>query len=73
VTLHLYAEEFPNLIHLTPPDIVDTRDMWILMPSDLVRVARVRTVWDFIVDITTKRPKASTAGEPRGRKAHKMA
>jgi DNA-binding transcriptional LysR family regulator len=68
---HLYAAEFSNLIHLTPPDTVDTRDLWILMPSDLVRVARVRTVWDFIVDTTTTRPKARAAGEPRGRKAHK--
>jgi DNA-binding transcriptional LysR family regulator len=71
--VHVYAEEFPNLIQLTPPEIVDTRDLWILMPSDLVRVARVRTVWDFIVDITTSRPKASAAGEPRGRKAAKTA
>ena len=57
-SVRLYAEEFANLVHITPPDVVDTRDLWILMPSDLVRVARVRTVWDFIVDIATKRPKA---------------
>src|SRR5262249_25542887 len=52
--------------HLTPPDTVDTRDLWILMPSDLVRVARVRAVWDFIVDITTIRPKSNPGtGAPR--------
>lgn len=58
-TLHLYAEEFPNLVHLTPPATVDARDLWILMPSDLVRVARVRAVWDFIVDVAARRPRAT--------------
>jgi DNA-binding transcriptional LysR family regulator len=61
----LYAEEYPNLVHLTPPDDVDTRDLWILMPSDLVRVARVRVVWDFLVDLTTKRLKAKRGAGSR--------
>lgn len=61
----LYAEEFENLVHLTPPDSVDARDLWILMPSDRVRVARVRVVWDFIVGLTTKRPKAKRGAGSR--------
>jgi DNA-binding transcriptional LysR family regulator len=60
----LYAEEFSNLERITPPDSVDARELWILMPSDLVRVARVRTVWDFIVDLTARR---KNAGKVRGR------
>ncbi len=59
-----YAEEHPNLVKLTPPDAVDARELWILMPSDLVRVARVRVVWDFIVELTkagarVTKPRAS--------------
>jgi DNA-binding transcriptional LysR family regulator len=50
----LFATDFPNLVRLTPPEAVDSRDLWILMPSDLVRVARVRVLWDFIVALTTK-------------------
>jgi DNA-binding transcriptional LysR family regulator len=65
----LYAEEFTNLVHLTPPDAVDERELWILMPRDLVRVARVRVVWDFIVDLTTKRPKQKRgAAAPRSQR-----
>ena len=56
----LYAKDFPNLVQLTPPLTVDAREMWILMPCDLVRVARVRVVWDFLVDLASK---------PRRRKA----
>jgi DNA-binding transcriptional LysR family regulator len=63
----LYAQEFPNLIQLTPPDAVDTRDLWILMPTDLVRVARVRAVWDFIVDLATKGPNATKASKPKAK------
>jgi DNA-binding transcriptional LysR family regulator len=48
----IYAAEFPNLVRITPPDVVDSRELWILMPRDLVRVARVRVVWDFIVGLT---------------------
>lgn len=51
----LYADELPNLVHITPPAAVDARDLWILMPSDLVRVARVRVVWDFIVALGTNK------------------
>jgi DNA-binding transcriptional LysR family regulator len=65
-TVDLYAKEFPNLIHLTPPEAVDGRDLWLLMPSDLVRVARVRVVWDFIVELTTK-----GRAKPRTPRLHK--
>lgn len=57
----LYVEDFTNLVKLTPPDSVDSRDLWILMPSDLVRVARVRVVWDFLVDLTTMRERRLTS------------
>ena len=53
----VYAEELSNLVRLTPPDSVDARDLWILMPSDLVRVARVRAVWDFLVDAMVTKGK----------------
>jgi hypothetical protein len=66
----LYAAEHPNLVHVTSPNSVDARDLWILMPSDLVRVARVRTVWDFIVELASERPRrrgSSAARETRAR------
>jgi DNA-binding transcriptional LysR family regulator len=71
----IYAEEYPNLVQLTPPDAVDARELWILMPSDLVWVARVRVVWDFIVELTTKRPtaKRGPGGAPGSPRRHKTA
>jgi DNA-binding transcriptional LysR family regulator len=64
----LYAEEFPNLVHLTPPEAVDARELWILMPTDLVRVARVRIVWDFLVDLlaTSKGRRSERGGAKKG-------
>lgn len=64
-TIALYASEYSNIVQLGPPDAVDARDLWILMPSDLVRVARVRVVWDFIVGLSTRR--LSSRGRSTGR------
>jgi DNA-binding transcriptional LysR family regulator len=68
----LYAEEHSNLVRITPPETVDSRDLWILMPRDLVRVARVRVVWDFIVDVATKRSPAAP-GPPRSPREARVA
>jgi DNA-binding transcriptional LysR family regulator len=40
-----------NLVRLAPPRTVDARDMWLLMPADLKRVARVRALRKFVVDL----------------------
>jgi hypothetical protein len=45
-------------------EAVDARELWILMPSDLVRVARVRVIWDFIVDLTMKQNEKCALGAP---------
>lgn len=40
-----------TLIRLPEPAIVDSRDAWLLMPADLRRVARVRAVWEFLLEL----------------------
>jgi hypothetical protein len=41
----------PNVRAIKPPDAVDARELWLLMPADQRRVARVRAVRDFIVGL----------------------
>jgi DNA-binding transcriptional LysR family regulator len=63
----IYADEMPNLVRLEPPAAVDARELWILMPTDLVRVARVRVVWDFLVDLGARaNANAKANKESRG-------
>ena len=38
-----------DVVRVTDP--VDTRDTWLLMPGDLRRVARVRALWDHLVEL----------------------
>ena len=58
---------YPELERITPPDQVDARDLWLLMPEDLVRVARVTAVRDAIVGIATHH-RALLAGTSASRK-----
>ncbi len=62
--LSFYAARQPSLVHVTPPALVDSRDVWLLMPSDLVRVARVRAVWDYLVE-TLAAARSQLSGEPQ--------
>ncbi|MFD2205743.1 LysR family transcriptional regulator [Kiloniella antarctica] len=43
------GEQDPNLVRLTPGQIVSSRDIWLLMHHDLRRVPRIRTFIDFFV------------------------
>lgn len=45
------AAKVPNLRLIKPPDAVDARELWLLVPADQRRVARVRAVRDFIVEL----------------------
>ncbi|MBW2463546.1 MAG: hypothetical protein JRH11_17985, partial [Deltaproteobacteria bacterium] len=45
------AIRHPHLERIDPPDTIDSRDAWLLMPPELRRVARVRAVWDFLTEL----------------------
>jgi DNA-binding transcriptional LysR family regulator len=47
----LARDDEEDLVHVSPPARVDEREAWLLMPGDLARVARVRIVWDYIVEL----------------------
>jgi len=49
------ADRDPNLMRLLPPERVRSVDLWLVTHRDLVRTARVRTVLDFLAEITPKR------------------
>jgi DNA-binding transcriptional LysR family regulator len=49
-----------DLIRLGPPDVVEEREIWLLMPGDLAGVARVRAVWDFLVTLLSSSPSLLT-------------
>ena len=40
-----------NLERLDAPDVTETREIWLLMPGELKRVARVRAVHDFLIEL----------------------
>jgi DNA-binding transcriptional LysR family regulator len=62
-----------NLLRVSPPDVIDSRDVWLLMPADLRRVARVRAVWDFLVTLfATWEPSLSGSIVPEGRYAQRV-
>jgi DNA-binding transcriptional LysR family regulator len=46
-----FAIDHPKLVAIRPPHRIEHRDMWLLMPSDLKRVARVRALRDFIIEL----------------------
>jgi len=41
----------PWLVRVGAPTIVDERELWLMMPADLRRVARVRAVRDYLVEV----------------------
>ena len=46
-----FALEHPRLVPICPPQRIEHRDIWLLMPGDLRRVARVRALRDYIVSL----------------------
>lgn len=40
-----------TLVHLSTPHAIDLRSVWLLMPGELKRVARVRAVHEFLADL----------------------
>jgi DNA-binding transcriptional LysR family regulator len=45
------AMRHKNLKRISPPNNVGWRDAWLLMPEDMVRVARVRKVWEYLIEL----------------------
>lgn len=45
------AAVHPELVRISPPDAVDLRETWILMPTELRGAARVRALRDFLIDL----------------------
>lgn len=43
------ALQFDNLMRIS--ETIDTRDTWMLRPSDLRHVARVRALWDYLLEL----------------------
>ena len=56
------AAQHPELVQITPPDAVDLREAWILMPTYLRGVARVRALRDFLIDLHTSHSDLLLAG-----------
>jgi len=42
---------YPELIRVCAPHTVDERELWLMMPGDLRRVARVRAVQEFLLEV----------------------
>jgi DNA-binding transcriptional LysR family regulator len=51
----LAADRDPDLIRLLPPERVRSVDLWLVAHQDLVRMARVRAVLDYLAEIAPKR------------------
>jgi len=45
------AAHQPELVRIGAPQTVDERDLWLMMPADLKRVARVRAVREFLLEV----------------------
>lgn len=43
--------ESKNIERLEAPGVIDSRELWLLMPGELKRVARVRAVHDFLIEL----------------------
>jgi DNA-binding transcriptional LysR family regulator len=50
---HYQAAAHPELEQVCPPVVIDTRNIWLLVPVELRRIARVRAAADFIADTIT--------------------
>lgn len=60
----LLAASAPELTQLGPPEVVDEREIWLVAPADLARVARVRAVWDFLLEIAEDFRRAGSGTKP---------
>jgi DNA-binding transcriptional LysR family regulator len=58
---HFLAARTAGLV-LLAPDVLGTRTLSIVIHPDLVRVARVRAVIDFLVDVVTRDHAAGLFG-----------
>jgi len=46
-----------DLVCVFPGQSLVTRTLWIAAPEDLLRIKRVRVVWDFIRELIEQRPE----------------
>ncbi|AKU10936.1 regulatory helix-turn-helix protein [Azoarcus sp. CIB] len=51
------ADLSDDLVCVFPGQSLVTRTLWIAAPEDLLRIKRVRVVWDFIRDLIEQRPE----------------
>jgi DNA-binding transcriptional LysR family regulator len=42
---------YPELVRIGTPETVDVRESWLMMPADMKRVARVRALRDYLLEI----------------------
>ena len=61
----IMASENPELVQLTPPAVVDEREIWLITSADLARVARVRAVWDFLLELAETYRAQQRVNAPR--------
>jgi len=51
------AEQSDDLVCIFPDRALMTRDLWIAAPEDLLRIRRIRVVWDHIRRLVEQRPE----------------
>jgi len=51
------AELSDDLVCVFPGQTLVTRTLWIAAPEDLLRIKRIRVVWDFIRELIEARPE----------------
>jgi DNA-binding transcriptional LysR family regulator len=50
------AERGDDLVRVFPGEPMATRSLWIAAPEDLLRIRRVRVVWDHVRDLVARQP-----------------
>lgn len=58
------ADGQPELVRIGPPFRIAVRHTWLLMPMDLRRVARVRALWDFLIQMVDDEEATLTGIDP---------
>jgi DNA-binding transcriptional LysR family regulator len=58
------AADRDGLVQIGPPATIDERELWLLAPGDLARVARVRIVWEYLGEIAPAAAARSPADPP---------
>ena len=61
LTAYAHVPEKP-LIRVLPEIIVAKRALWLVAPADLLKLQRVRVVWDFLREIVRERQDDFTQG-----------